>query len=278
MRSNFSRLIVFFCLFLTASAFALTVPEKPEAYVNDYARLLSQTERQKLEEKLAAFEKETSTQLVIAIFDSLEGSSLEDFSIRLADQWKIGGKKNDNGVILLIFKNDRQVRIEVGYGLEGALPDAVASQIIQNEIVPAFRAGDFDAGVGSAVDAIIQATRGEYTAARAAQEDKMKAYSPFIFMGLVFYFIFPILCYLGVMVAGVALFGFPAGAVIGFLVVLFLLFLRQVIFSSYLGQTFSGRSGGFWGGGGFGGGGFSGGGFGGGGGGGFGGGGASGRW
>ena len=148
--------------------YALSVPERPAARVNDYAALLSPAARADIENTLAEFEKSTSNQVVVAIFHGLEGGSLEDFSIRLADQWKIGDRQKDNGVILLIFKEDRQVRIEVGYGLEGALPDAVAHQIIRNEIVPAFRDGRFDEGVKNAVAGIIAATRGEY---KAVSED-----------------------------------------------------------------------------------------------------------
>ena len=275
----------FFALFLASSAFALSIPEKPQSYVNDYARLLSPAAHQTLETVLADFEKETTNQIVVAIFDSLEGQSLEDFSIRLAGQWKIGTKKNSNGVILVIFKQDRKVRIEVGYGLEGALPDAVASQIIRHTIVPAFREGDFDRGVTDAVEAIIQAAKGEYKAA-PANDDRMNQIAPYIFILLVLYLVFPVVCYFMVVFGAASLFGFPAGLVAGLGIAVFLGILRQILFSSLFGQTFQssrrtgsfgGYGGGYFGSGGFGGGGF-GGGFSGGGGGGFGGGGASGGW
>ena len=154
-------LAVFFA-FSVRSASALSVPKQSEGYVSDYAGMLSGPARAELEEKLRRFEEETSNQVVVAAFPSLEGDSLEDFSIRLAEAWKIGRKGKDNGVILLLFKNDRKVRIEVGYGLEGALPDATCKLIIENEIVPRFRQGDFDGGVEAAVGAIIAATKGEY--------------------------------------------------------------------------------------------------------------------
>ena len=92
--------------------------------------------------------------MVIAIFPSLEGESLEDFSIRLAERWRIGDKKLDNGVILLVFVRDRRLRMEVGYGLEPALPDAVAAQIISNQIGPRFREGRWVDGLMAAVDAV----------------------------------------------------------------------------------------------------------------------------
>src|SRR3990167_213232 len=156
MRRFFSAFSTFF--FVCAAASALEIPERPGSYVNDYASLLSPGVRQTLEARLEAFERETSNQLVVAVFQSLEGASLEDFSVRLAEKWKVGTKDRDNGVILLIFKEDRAVRIEVGYGLEGALPDAVAKLIIENEIVPRFRQGKFDEGIEGAIDAILSAT------------------------------------------------------------------------------------------------------------------------
>ena len=266
-------------LFLAASpAYALTVPEKPASYVTDTASLLSSGTKQQLEGILGDFEKETSNQVLVAIFPSLDGQVLEDFSIKLAEKWKAGTKKNDNGVILLVFRDDHAIRIEVGYGLEGPLPDALAGQIIRNEITPAFRQGDFDGGVLKGVTAILQATRGEYKAS-APTEDPMEKYAPLIFFGLFFYFLLPVLCYGLVMVACVASLGLP-GAFLGIGLVMALEFFRRLLFSARFGNTFSGRGGGFggYGGGGFGGGGSFGGGFGGGSGGSFGGGGASGRW
>jgi uncharacterized protein len=99
-------------------------------------------------------ERATGAQMVIAIFPSLEGESLEDFSIRLAERWRIGDKKLDNGVILLVFVQERRIRLEVGYGLEPVLPDAVASQIIREQIGPRFREGRWADGLGAAVAAV----------------------------------------------------------------------------------------------------------------------------
>jgi len=99
-------------------------------------------------------ERATGAQMVIAIFPSLEGESLEDFSIRLAERWRVGDKKLDNGVILLVFVQERRIRLEVGYGLEPVLPDAVASQIIREQIGPRFREGRWADGLTAAVDAV----------------------------------------------------------------------------------------------------------------------------
>ena len=237
-----SFLIIIFSLLFSTPAHALQIPDKPEHYVNDYVGLLSLSAKDRLEGRLAEFEKATSNQVVVAIFASLEGGSLEDFSIKLAEKWKIGTKKHDNGVILLIFKSDRKVRMEVGYGLEGALPDVIANQIIQNDVVPNFRAGNFDAGVEKAVGDILLATRGEYAAPPPSDDS-----------------------------AGIKLLFF------GFIILLYLFLLL-----SRSGRTYSSRGlgGGFLYVGGSGGGRFGGGsgGFGGGGGGGFGGGGSSGSW
>ena len=164
LRYAFSFLLAF--SFLTPLLFPLQVPAQPRGYVSDYAEIMLPSKRSALEATLRQFEEETTNQVVVATFPSLEEESLEDFSIRLSETWKIGQKGKDNGVILLIFKNDRKVRIEVGYGLEGVLPDATCKLIIQNEIVPRFRAGQFDEGVSNAVGAIIAATKGEYHAHR----------------------------------------------------------------------------------------------------------------
>ncbi|HEX2928894.1 MAG TPA: TPM domain-containing protein [Candidatus Binatia bacterium] len=133
--------------------------------VNDLAQMLSGDEAEKLAERLREFEEQTTHQIAVLTIPSLQGDALEDFSIRVADAWKLGQKGNDNGVILLIARDDRKIRIEVGYGLEGVLPDAIANRIIQDVIVPRFRDHDFSGGIESGVTAIIQTVRGERVAA-----------------------------------------------------------------------------------------------------------------
>ena len=122
--------------------------------MNDYAGLLSATDRERLESRLAERERATGAQVVVAIFRSLEGQSLEDFSIRLAQQWRIGQKSLDNGVILLVFADDRKVRLEVGYGLEPVIPDIVAGALIRDTLAPRFRERRYAAGIEAATDAI----------------------------------------------------------------------------------------------------------------------------
>jgi len=144
-------------------ALALSIPAKPEAHVNDYAGLLSTDAKTELEQTLARFEQQTSNQIVVITFPSLEQENLEDFSNRLASQWRIGQKGKDNGVVVLVFKQDKAIRIEVGYGLEGAIPDSLAATIINNDMVPAFRADDYAKGIKAGVEALIKASQGEYS-------------------------------------------------------------------------------------------------------------------
>ena len=133
-------------------------------YVNDYADMLSPAAEQRLERLLAAFDRRESTQIAILTIDTLAGDPIEDFSIRTVESWKIGRKGKDNGVLLLVAKKERRIRIEVGYGLEGVLTDLAAGRIIDYLLTPAFRAGLYDEGVERAVGAIIGIVQGQYTA------------------------------------------------------------------------------------------------------------------
>ncbi len=135
-------------------ALALVIPPAPAGRVNDYAGLLAAGDRARLETLLAERERATGAQMVIAIFPSLEGENLEDYSIRLAQQWRIGEKGLDNGVILLVFVRDRKLRLEVGYGLESVIPDAVAGQVIREVITPRFRERRYAGGLEAAVEAV----------------------------------------------------------------------------------------------------------------------------
>jgi uncharacterized protein len=139
---------------------ALEVPPL-RGRVNDYAKLLPQERVLALEAQLEKFEQETGHQIAVLTIPSLEGDSLEDFSIRVAETWKIGKKGFDNGAILLIARDDRRLRIEVGYGLEGVLPDAIASRIIREVITPRFRSGDYAGGIEAGANSILKVTKGE---------------------------------------------------------------------------------------------------------------------
>ncbi len=240
--------LIFAAGFLALNTFALEVPKKPVQLVNDYANVLSAAQVNELEQRLVKYDNETSTQIAVVTIQSLEGDDLFDYSQRLAESWGIGGGANDNGVLLLISIADRKIRIHTGYGAEGALPDAISKRIIENEIKPSFKAGDYYSGLSAGTNAMMQALAGEYTA-----EPKEKKRS----------FPFGILIFIGIFI-------------------LYSIFGRRRSYTGYgnsgrrfyggpfIGGGFGGGSGGFGGGGG--------GGFGGFGGGGFGGGGASGGW
>jgi uncharacterized protein len=122
--------------------------------VNDYAGLLAAGERGRLEAKLAQYERATGAQMAIAIFRSLEGEDLEDVANRLFQQWRLGQKGLDNGVLLVVFVQDRKLRFETGYGLEAVVPDAAAGQIIREIIAPNFKERRYAAGLAAAADAV----------------------------------------------------------------------------------------------------------------------------
>ncbi len=143
-----------------AAALGAEVPPSPAGRVTDLAGLLSPDQRRALEERLAAFERETTHQVAVLTIPSLEGEPLEPFSHRVATTWKLGRAGVDNGVLLLIAARDRKVRIEVGYGLEPSLPDGLAGAIIRESIAPRFRQSDFAGGINAALDRIFAATRG----------------------------------------------------------------------------------------------------------------------
>jgi uncharacterized protein len=155
-------------LLVATGAAALEVPPSPTRRINDYAGALTPADRDRLEQQLAARETTSRNQVVVAIFRSLEGETLEGYSIRLAQAWRIGQKGLDNGVIFLVFLDDRKMRIEVGYGLEGGLTDAISSSILRDVVVPRFREGRTADGIAAGLDAIDRAIAGTYARPPAA--------------------------------------------------------------------------------------------------------------
>ncbi|MDP2156509.1 MAG: TPM domain-containing protein, partial [Nitrospirota bacterium] len=141
-----------------SDAHALEVP-KLTGYVNDYAGMLSSQAKATLEQELRAFELSDSTQIVIVTIPSLQGEVLEQFSLKIAEAWKIGQKGKDNGIIFLVSKEDRKLRVEVGRGLEGKLTDLMAGRIIDLVVKPKFKRGEFDNGFIAGVHALIDASR-----------------------------------------------------------------------------------------------------------------------
>lgn len=173
---------------------AEVIPPAPAAHFNDYAGLVSPATAQQLETTLDQFERQTSNQIVVVIFPTMQSdSSVEDYTVRVAQAWHAGLKGRDNGAILFIFAKTHQIRIQVGYGLEGALTDALSKQIISDEIVPLFRKGDYDGGVTAGVTAILAATRGEYHGNGQTVADQRGQNSSSLFPFVIFIVIFIVL-------------------------------------------------------------------------------------
>lgn len=283
-----SILLFILLLLLPAAAHPLDLPQL-RGRVNDYAQMLSPQGKDAVERELAALERSDSTQVVVLTVPTLEGDSLEDFSIRVAEAWRIGQKGLDNGAILLVAKAERKIRIEVGRGLEGKLTDLVSGRIIRDRMAPSFKAGDFDGGVLAGVEAIAQVVKGEYQAKgqalRHARKSAPPIYAFLIFLMVAVVFLGSISRILGGLAGGaglplVAWFLYPGLSLIflgGLVVAGFVLgILVTILFGSggFGGPFFGGwyGGGGGWGGSSGGDGGFSGGG------GDFGGGGSSGEW
>ncbi len=151
-------------LALASYAFAAEViPPKPDRYFNDYAGVVSKEAADRFNEQLAQFERETSDQVVVAVFPKMQSDSdIADYTQRVAQAWGVGQKERRNGVVLFVFIQDRKISIQVGYGLEGALPDITAYDIRANHIQPYFRNGDYEGGLATGIDLICKAIRGEY--------------------------------------------------------------------------------------------------------------------
>ncbi len=245
-------------LALTARAQSdIPPPPNPPRLVNDLAGILTAEQRTALERRLVAYDDSTSTQISVVTVPSLGDYDVADYAVRLGEKWGIGRRQKDNGVLLLVAPNERRVNISTGYGLEGAIPDAVARRVIDQHLTPHFRTGDYYGGIVSGTNALMQLAAGEYEG-EAAEADAPNVL-PLLVVMAVFIFI----------VVAIARSGKGGDNIRG----------RRggMGLPAWWLLTQSGRGGGF-GGGGFGGGGFGGGGFGGFGGGGFGGGGASGSW
>lgn len=156
---------IFFAVIFFYSVLSFAQPAIPELWgtrIHDEAHVLSPGFVSQLEQILKAHEDSTSNQIAILIIPTLDGYPIEDYTLKVAEAWKLGKKGNDNGVLLFVAINDRKVRIEVGYGLEGPLPDAVCNQIIRNEMAPYFRQDNYEGGVLAATQAIVKAIAGEY--------------------------------------------------------------------------------------------------------------------
>jgi uncharacterized protein len=142
---------------------AEVIPPKPAAYFNDYAGVVSKEAANRFNEQLAQFERETSNQVVVAVFSKMQSDSeIADYTQRVAQAWTVGQKEQRNGVVLFVFTQDRKMFIQVGYGLEGALADLTAFDITEYRIKPHFRNNDYEGGLAEGIESILKAIRGEY--------------------------------------------------------------------------------------------------------------------
>jgi uncharacterized protein len=211
------------------SALALEVPPL-RGQVTDLAGALDPPTRSRLEEKLQAYRRATGHEYAVLVVPALESEALEDYALRVAEAWQLGKKNKDDGLLLFVAMAERRVRVEVGYGLEGAITDAYSSRVIRNVIVPAFQKQDFAGGIEQGLDVLMAAGRGEAPEPEAVPQGAPGfRQRPRMSLGTIIFF-----------------------------VILFLLFLRPrrrsalpaMLLGSMLGGGFGGRRGGFGGGGG----------------------------
>ena len=177
---------IFFTVLVLLSSglvWAQSYPERPNPprLVNDYTNTLTAEQVQSLENKLVMLDDSTSTQIAVVIVPSVNGATISDYNLELLRKWGVG-TKNNNGVVLLIAKDDRTLDIAVGYGLEGALTDATSKSIIDDIIVPNFKGSDYYRGIDLGTDAIMQAVRGQYNSPRAKSSSGKSGGSSLIFI------------------------------------------------------------------------------------------------
>jgi uncharacterized protein len=196
LKKHFTTWLRFaFALFLAVGVMrgfsAEVIPPKPTRYFNDYAGVTSTAMREQLNRKLEDFEKTDSSQIVVVVFRKMQSeSSIDDYTLRVAQNWGVGQKGKSNGAILFVFVEDRKMFLQVGYGLEGAIPDIIAKDITENRIKPFFRTGNYNAGLNAGVDAIIRAARGEYkgTGRTVAQGQGQRRQNGLFFLAALLFF------------------------------------------------------------------------------------------
>ena len=177
--------VVFLAVFFTITVYAADFPATPTPfrYVNDYTGTLSANDQNALENKLRAYAQETSSQIAVVIVPSTGEYEISQYTFALGDKWGIGRKQLNNGVLMLVAKNDRKIFIAVGQGLEAVLPDAFLSQTIRNGITPYFKQNQYAAGINSGLDYIIAASKGEFAAADI-EESEFENYIPLLMIAL----------------------------------------------------------------------------------------------
>jgi uncharacterized protein len=178
-----------FSIFIGVVIYAKDVPPRPATAVADFKGILSGDEKATLETKLKNFNDTSSMALVVVIDGSTEGEDIFEYSYKIAKTWGIGNQEKDNGVLLYIAFDDRKMFIQVGSGMEGVVPDAMAKRIVENVITPAFREGQYYSGIDKAVDVMMQLVSGEYTADNPIGEKKLMMTGIFIFLALLIFFV-----------------------------------------------------------------------------------------
>jgi uncharacterized protein len=156
--------VVLLCLVLPAGVWGKEViPPSPARYFNDYANVVPAGDADLFNQELDEFERDTSNQIIVAVYPKMESDSdIADYTFRVKETWRVGQKGKNNGAVLFAFIQDHTLFIQTNYGLEGALPDATCKQIIDEEITPKFKTGDYSGGLGAGINAILAATKGEY--------------------------------------------------------------------------------------------------------------------
>jgi len=183
--------IIAFLIFSTFFLFAITIPEKPNPprLVNDFAGMLSSQEADQMENKLVEFGKSTSTQIVVVTLKTLNGEDKAMVATEIGQKWGVGQKGFDNGVVILVkektTESKGEVFIAVGYGLEGVIPDATTKQIIENEIIPSFKLGNYNAGIDNALNTIMKLSLGEFSAKEYDKKVSKKGIPAGALMGLI---------------------------------------------------------------------------------------------
>jgi uncharacterized protein len=195
MKWNYKIVLASVLMLWSLVTTAQNIPQKPNPprLVNDLAGVLSPDEEQRLEQQLVAYDDSTSNQVAIVLVNTLDDYPIEEYALKLFRNWGIGNKKTNNGVLILAAIKDRKVRIEVGYGLEGAIPDITSGHIIQQDIAPNFKAEDYYQGLSKAANDIIKAAAGEYKAPADYAKRKARGGRGFPFGAIVFIIIMVVL-------------------------------------------------------------------------------------
>ena len=175
-----SLLLVIPLLLISIFSFSVEFPARSNTLVTDYTGILNDGQRNSLERKLVAFNDSTSTQIAVVIINTTGGLEIADYSVQLFNNWKIGQEKKNNGVLILVAKDDRKMWITTGYGIEGVLPDVVCKRVIENDLVPNFKQNNFYEGIDQATNTMMSIVIGEFAAEDYMNRGKKVPWFPFV--------------------------------------------------------------------------------------------------